>query len=133
VRGWGASGKTLAERAPRLLDEQQADVIIGVLSDADRAAAAPQVARLGGLLIDAASQAAAPCQRRLVATGRVPSQQVEPMVDWVVTNVGRRGLVIGAADALSLSAPPALTGARWRSGRGATTPRSTPRWPTPTR
>src|SRR5262249_19093853 len=98
VRGWGASGKTLAERAPRLLDEQQADVIIGVLADADRAAAAPQVARLGGLLIDAAPQAAAPCERRLVATGHVPSQQVEPMADWVVTNVGRRVLGIGSAD-----------------------------------
>ncbi|HKA09016.1 MAG TPA: transporter substrate-binding protein [Candidatus Dormibacteraeota bacterium] len=111
VRSMEASGKNVSERAARLLDEQQADVIIGVLSDADRAAAAPQVARLGGLLIDAASQAAAPCQRRLVATGRVPSQQVEPMVDWVVTNVGRRVLVIGAADAWSLSAAEAIRSA----------------------
>src|SRR5262249_56182228 len=55
-----AGGKNVSERIARLLDEQQADVIIGVLADADRAAAAPQVARLGGLLIDAAPQAAAP-------------------------------------------------------------------------
>jgi len=112
-----AGGKNVSERVARLLDEQQADVIIGVLADADRAAAAPQVARLGGLLIDAAPQAAAPCERRLVATGHVPSQQVEPMADWVVTNVGRRVLVIGSADAWSLSAAEAIRSALRKHGQ----------------
>ena len=111
VRMVEAAGRNASERIGRLLAEQQADVIIGVLADADRAAAVPQLGRLGGLLIDAAPQATAPCERRLLATGPVPSQQIEPMVDWVVANVGRRVLVIGSADAWSRSAAEAIRSA----------------------
>jgi len=117
VRMVEAAGQNASERVGRLLAEQQADAIIGVLTDADRAAAARQLGRLGGLLIDAAPQAAAPCERGLLATGRVPSQQVEPMADWVVTNVGRRVLVIGSADAWSRSAAEAIRRALGRHGQ----------------
>src|SRR5262245_18138458 len=112
-----AAGQNASERVGRLLAEQQADAIIGVLTDADRAAAARQLGRLGGLLIDAAPQAAAPCERGLLATGRVPSQQVEPMADWVVTNVGRHVMVIGSADAWSRSAAEAIRRELGRHGQ----------------
>jgi urea transport system substrate-binding protein len=112
-----AAGKTTTERVARLLDQHRADVIVGLLTDADRAATAQEVARLDGLLIDAAPQAAAPCERRLVAMGPVPSQQVGPMVDWVVTNVGRRVLVLGSGDAWSRSAADAIRSALRRHGQ----------------
>lgn len=112
-----AAGKGPTERVARLLGQHRADVIVGPLTDADRAATAREVARLDGLLIDAAPQAAAPCERRLVATGPLPSQQVGPMVDWVVTNVGRRVLVLGSGDAWSRSAAEAVRSALRRHGQ----------------
>ena len=112
-----AGGHSTKERVAQLLTQHRADVIIGTLADSDRVEAARQVARLGGLLIDAAPQPAVPCDQGLVATGRVPSQQVEPMVDWVVTNVGRRVLVIGSADAWSSSAAESIRSGLLRHGQ----------------
>src|SRR5262252_155803 len=80
--------QSATERVVRLLTQHSVDVIIGTLADADRPGAVRQIGRLGGLLIDAAPQPVAPCGQGLIATGRLPSQQVVPMVNWVVTNVG---------------------------------------------
>ena len=112
-----AGGQSARDRIVQLLTQHHADVIIATLGDADRAATAPEVARLGGLLIDAAPQAGAPCERGLLATGRLPSQQVAPLVDWVVNNVGRRVMVLGSADAWSRSAAESIRAALWRHGQ----------------
>src|SRR5262249_59371146 len=73
VRMVEAAGQNASERVGRLLAEQQADAIIGVLSDADRAAAARQLGRLGGLPVDAAAPGAAPRGRGLTAPRPGPS------------------------------------------------------------
>jgi len=108
--------QSATERVVRLLTQHSVDVIIGTLADADRPGAVRQIGRLGGLLIDAAPQPVAPCRQGLIATGRLPSQQVVPMVDWVVTNVGRHVLVIGSADAWSRSAAQSIRTALRRHG-----------------
>lgn len=116
VRMVEAGGRSASERVVQLFEDQHVDVVIGTLAESDRAAAASEVARSGGLLIDAALQATAPCGPGLMTTGLVPGQQVEPMVDWVVANVGRRVLVVGGADAWSRSAAVAVRRALHRHG-----------------
>jgi urea transport system substrate-binding protein len=106
-----AAGRSSAERVTRLLGEQRAAVVVGTLADADRAAVAAQVDRSGGLLIDAAPQVAAPCSRTLMTTGLVPSQQLAPMVDWVIANVGRHVLILASPSAWSRSATAAVRAA----------------------
>ena len=108
--------QSATERVVRLLTQHSVDVIIGTLADADRPSAARQIGRLGGLLIDAAPQPVALCEQGLIATGRLPSQQVVPMVDWVVTNVGRHVFVLGSADAWSRSAAASIRTALRRHG-----------------
>jgi ABC-type branched-subunit amino acid transport system substrate-binding protein len=106
-----AAGKSAVERVGRLLGAQRADVIVGALGDADRAAVASQLDQHGGLLIDASPQAAAPCGRTLMSTGLVASQQMAPMVDWVVANVGRHVLILASAGTWSHSALAAVRAA----------------------
>ena len=112
-----ASGKSSAERVSQLLGQQPVDVVVGTLADADRGALASRLARSGGLLIDAALQAAPPCGRSLLATGLVPRQQVEPMVAWVLANVGHRVEVLASGDAWSQSAAEAVRSALSRHGQ----------------
>src|SRR5262249_34484700 len=106
-----AAGRSAAERVGRLLGEQRAAVVVGTLTDEDRAAVGAELDRSGGLLIDAAPQTAAPCSRTLLTTGLVPGQQLTPMVDWVVANVGRHVLLVGSTGAWSRSAMTAVRAA----------------------
>ena len=109
--------QSATERVVRLLTQHTVDVIVGTLADADRTSVGRQLGRLGGLLIDAAPQPAALCGGGLLATGRLPSQQVDPMVDWVVANVGRHVFVLGSGDAWSRSAVDSIRTALRRHGQ----------------
>ena len=73
-------------------------VIHGGITSSAREVMRPIVSRFKGLLFYNSLYEGGVCDRRHVSTGMVPAQQLEPLMDYVITNLGHKRCYILAAD-----------------------------------
>jgi ABC-type branched-subunit amino acid transport system substrate-binding protein len=73
-------------------------VIHGGITSSSREVMRPAVRKFGGLLFYNSLYEGGVCDRRHVSTGMVPAQQLEPLVDYVVKEQGKKKGYILAAD-----------------------------------
>ena len=87
-----------SQYATQALAQDQVKVIHGGITSSSREVMRPVVRKFGGLLFYNSLYEGGVCDRRHVSTGMVPAQQLEPLVDYVVKEQGKKKGYILAAD-----------------------------------
>jgi urea ABC transporter substrate-binding protein len=86
-----------SQLATQALARDKVQVIHGGITSSSREVMRPIVRKFGGLLFYNSLYEGGVCDRRHVSTGMVPAQQLEPLVDYVVKELGlKRGYVLAA-------------------------------------
>ena len=92
----------VAEEANRLIRRERVDFLAGTFSSAERNAAGPVVAATDTVLLyptfyEGQKQEYYPgvCNPNIFAFGPIPSQQVEPHMDYMTENYGKKFFMIG--------------------------------------
>lgn len=84
------------DKSRQLIFRDDVDVIIGLISSLEHEAARTVTSPAGKLLIYTTYYEGEVCDPYFVATGQVPNQQIEPMVPWLVENIGPRCYIMGS-------------------------------------
>jgi ABC-type branched-subunit amino acid transport system substrate-binding protein len=84
------------DKSRQLIFQDKVDVIIGLISSLEHEAARTVTSPAGKLLIYTTYYEGEVCDPYFVATGQVPNQQIEPMVPWLVENIGPRCYIMGS-------------------------------------
>ena len=87
-----------SQYATQALAQDQVKVIHGGITSSSREVMRPVVRKFGGLLFYNSLYEGGVCDKRHVSTGMVPAQQLEPLVDYVVKEQGKKKGYILAAD-----------------------------------
>jgi branched-chain amino acid transport system substrate-binding protein len=87
-----------SQYATQALAQDEVKVIHGGITSSSREVMRPVVRKFGGLLFYNSLYEGGVCDRRHVNTGMVPAQQLEPLVDYVVKENGKKKGYILAAD-----------------------------------
>ena len=87
--------KATIDKARKLIGQDNVDVIIGLLASFERQAAMSVTIPAKKLLIYPTYYEGGDCNPYLVNTGQLPNQQIDPMVQYLVENVGKTIYVIG--------------------------------------
>jgi branched-chain amino acid transport system substrate-binding protein len=87
-----------SQYATQALAQDQVKVIHGGITSSSREVMRPVVRKFGGLLFYNSLYEGGVCDRRHANTGMVPAQQLEPLVDYVVKENGKKKGYILAAD-----------------------------------
>jgi len=87
--------KATLDAARKLIQRDGVDAIIGVLSSPDRVAALSVTNAAEKLFIYPAFYEGGECHKYFFSTGSVPNQSVDPVVPWLMKNVGKRVYVMG--------------------------------------
>ena len=86
-----------SQYATQALVRDKVQVIHGGITSSSREVMRPIVRKFGGLLFYNSLYEGGVCDRRHVNTGMVPAQQLEPLVDYVVSEQGaKKGYVLAA-------------------------------------
>ncbi|MFC4350360.1 substrate-binding protein [Fodinicurvata halophila] len=84
------------DKARQLIFRDDVDVIIGLIASLEHEAARTVTSPAQKLLIYTTYYEGEVCDPYYVATGQVPNQQIDPMVPWLVENVGKRCYIVGS-------------------------------------
>lgn len=84
------------DKARKLIFSDDVDAIIGLIASLEHEAARTVTSPAQKLLIYTTYYEGEVCNRYFVATGQVPNQQIEPMVPWLIENVGPRCYILGS-------------------------------------
>jgi len=87
--------KATIDKARKLIGQDNVDVIIGLLASFERQAAMSVTIPAKKLLIYPTYYEGGDCNHYLVNTGQLPNQQIDPMVAYLVKNVGKTIYVLG--------------------------------------
>jgi urea transport system substrate-binding protein len=87
--------KATIDKARKLIGQDNVDVIIGLLASFERQAAMSVTIPAKKLLVYPTYYEGGDCNPYLVNTGQLPNQQIDPMVQHLVDNVGKTIYVIG--------------------------------------
>jgi urea transport system substrate-binding protein len=87
--------KATIDKARKLIAQDNVDVIIGLLASFERQAAMSVTIPAKKLLIYPTYYEGGDCNHYLVNTGQLPNQQIDPMVSYLVENVGKTIYVLG--------------------------------------
>jgi len=87
--------KATIDKARKLIGRDNVDVIIGLLASFERQAAMSVTIPAKKLLIYPTYYEGGDCNKYLINTGQLPNQQIDPMVSYLVENVGKTIYVIG--------------------------------------
>ena len=88
--------KLSIEKANKLMKQDQVDVIMGLITSAERNATVSVTSPAKQLLIYPTYYEGGHCDRYLVCTGQVPNQSVDPFVPWLIKNVGKTFYIAGS-------------------------------------
>jgi len=80
------------------LVKDKVEVIHGGITSSSREVMRPIVRKFGGLLFYNSLYEGGVCDRRHVSTGMVPAQQLEPLIDHVTNELGKKKGYVLAAD-----------------------------------
>jgi urea transport system substrate-binding protein len=84
------------DKTRKLLFNDKADVIIGMITSLERAAALSVSVPAKKLVIYPTYYEGGECQRYLACTGQIPNQSIEPFVPWIMQNVGKSVYILGS-------------------------------------
>ena len=88
--------RVTVEKANKLMKQDQVDVIVGMITSAERNAAVSVTAKAQELVIYPTYYEGGHCEKYLVCTGQIPNQSIDPFVPWIFENVGSTFYVAGS-------------------------------------
>lgn len=84
------------DKARKLINDDQVDVIIGLIASLTHVAARSITTPAKKLLMYSTYYEGGVCERYFFSTGQVPNQQIVPSVDWLMENEGASTYIIGS-------------------------------------
>jgi urea-binding protein len=87
---------TFAEKARKLIDQDQVVVIFGCWTSASRKAVLPVFEEKNHMLFYPVQYEGQECSKNIFYTGAAPNQQIEPSVDWLLENKGKEFYLVGS-------------------------------------
>jgi urea transport system substrate-binding protein len=88
--------KGAIDKARKLVFQDKVDAVIGMIASLERVAALSVTGPAKKLLIYTTYYEGGECNKYLVCTGQVPNQQIDPMMPWLVKNLGKSVYVMGS-------------------------------------
>jgi urea transport system substrate-binding protein len=97
VKEDGASDwPTFAEKATKLIDQDKVATIFGCWTSASRKAVKPVFESKNHMLWYPVQYEGQECSKNIFYTGAAPNQQIEPAVDWLLANKGKKFFLVGS-------------------------------------
>jgi urea transport system substrate-binding protein len=97
VKEDGASDwPTFAEKATKLIDQDQVAVVFGCWTSASRKAVLPVFESKNHMLWYPVQYEGQECSKNIFYTGAAPNQQIEPAVEWLLKNKGKKFFLVGS-------------------------------------
>ena len=97
VKEDGASDwPTFAEKATKLIDQDQVSVVFGCWTSASRKAVLPVFESKNHMLWYPVQYEGQECSKNIFYTGAAPNQQIEPAVSWLLDNKGKQFFLVGS-------------------------------------
>jgi urea transport system substrate-binding protein len=97
VKEDGASDwPTFAEKAEKLIDQDEVAVVFGCWTSASRKAVLPVFEEKDHMLWYPVQYEGQECSQNIFYTGAAPNQQIEPAVDWLLENKGTEFFLVGS-------------------------------------
>lgn len=87
---------TFAEKAKKLIDQDQVAVVFGGWTSASRKAMLPVFEAKDHFLFYPIQYEGQECSRNIFYTGATPNQQAEPAVSWLLKNKGKDFFLVGS-------------------------------------
>jgi urea transport system substrate-binding protein len=87
---------TFAEKAKKLIEQDQVVVIFGCWTSASRKAVLPVFEEKNHMLYYPVQYEGQECSKNIFYTGAAPNQQIEPSVDWLLENKGKNFYLVGS-------------------------------------
>ncbi len=87
---------TFAEKARKLIEQDQVPVVFGGWTSASRQAMLPVFEEKDHMLWYPVQYEGQECSKNVFYTGAAPNQQIEPAVDWLVENKGDTFFLVGS-------------------------------------
>lgn len=97
VKEDGASDwPTFAEKATKLIDQDKVAVVFGCWTSASRKAVLPVFESKNHMLWYPVQYEGQECSKNIFYTGAAPNQQIEPAVQWLLDNKGKKFFLVGS-------------------------------------
>ena len=87
---------TFAEKATKLIDQDQVATVFGCWTSASRKAVLPVFESKNHMLWYPLQYEGQECSKNIFYTGAAPNQQIEPAVDWLLENKGTQFFLVGS-------------------------------------
>lgn len=87
---------TFAEKAEKLIDQDQVVTVFGCWTSASRKAVLPVFESKDHMLWYPVQYEGQECSKNIFYTGAAPNQQIEPAVDWLLENKGNQFFLVGS-------------------------------------
>ena len=87
---------TFAERAGKLIDQDEVAAVFGCWTSASRKAVLPVFESKNHMLWYPVQYEGQECSKNVFYTGATPNQQIEPAVDWLLENKGQEFFLVGS-------------------------------------
>lgn len=87
---------TFAEKAEKLIDQDQVAVVFGCWTSASRKKVLPVFEAKDHMLWYPVQYEGQECSKNIFYTGAAPNQQIEPAVDWLLENKGTDFFLVGS-------------------------------------
>ncbi|NEU95630.1 ABC transporter substrate-binding protein [Bradyrhizobium sp. UFLA 03-164] len=108
--------KGAVDKARKLLGQDKVDVIMGGIISLERAGTLSVTAKAKKLYFYPTFFEGGECSRYFVATGAIPTQQVDPVVPWVTSNLGKSVYILGSDYSWPRKMTDAITAALGKAG-----------------
>lgn len=89
------NAKATIDKTRKLVAQDNVDLVLGTLASFERTAALSVTSKANKLFIYPTYYEGGDCSPLLVNTGQVPSQQIDPLAEYLAANVGKSVYVIG--------------------------------------
>ncbi len=87
---------TFAEKATKLIDQDQVATVFGCWTSASRKAVKPVFESKNHMLWYPVQYEGQECSKNIFYTGAAPNQQIEPAVTWLLENKGKQFFLVGS-------------------------------------
>jgi len=84
------------DKARKLIFQDEVGVIVGMIASLERVAAKSVTIPAKKLMIYTTYYEGGECDKYLVCTGQLPNQQIDPIVPWLISNMGKTVYVMGS-------------------------------------
>lgn len=87
---------TFAEKANKLIEQDQVVTVFGCWTSASRKSVLPVFESKNHMLWYPVQYEGQECSKNIFYTGAAPNQQIEPAVDWLLENKGKEFFLVGS-------------------------------------